>query len=208
VNSTFNLLIRAARTAVFDTGPRVVRWVANPVAANLVAANLTGHSAGGNSGAGAPGDRPARGRVVEAVKSMLDTILVEHPHVQGRQSKTPSVVLDLQPGEYVRVKSMEEITATLDVNNKNRGLMFDVEMVPYCGGTYRVLSRVQRIVNEKTGRMMTLPNACVILDGVVCTGCISSHRLFCPRSIYSYWHEIWLERAESPASCSPGARCR
>jgi hypothetical protein len=203
VNATFNLLIRVARAAVFDVGSRVVRW-----AASSPAAKLPSDPPGGNSGAGAPGDPPARSRFIERVKFVLERILVEYPHVQGRLRKTPSVVLGLQPGEYVRVKSKEEIASTLDVNNRNRGLLFDVEMVPYCGGTYRVRSRVNRMVNEKTGRMVTLPNPCVILDGVVCQGCVSRNRLFCPRSIYSYWHEIWLERAELPASCSTDTGCR
>ena len=45
-------------------------------------------------------------------------------------SKTPTICLNLQPGEWVRVKSYKEILATLDTNNKNRGLYFDAEMVP------------------------------------------------------------------------------
>jgi len=109
-------------------------------------------------------------------------------------AKTPSANLNLQPGEWVRVKSYPEILATLDGNNKNRGLIFDAEMVPYCGRTFRVLKRVKRILNEKTGRMTEFKNPCIILEGVVCESRYSQCRLFCPRSIYSYWREIWLER--------------
>ena len=75
-----------------------------------------------------------------------------------------------------------------------RGLYFDAEMVPYCGRTFRVLKRVKRILNEKTGRMTEFKNPCIILEGVVCESRYSQCRLFCPRSIYSYWREIWLER--------------
>ncbi len=109
-------------------------------------------------------------------------------------SKTPTLILNLQPGEWVRVKSFDEILATLDADNKNRGLYFDAEAVPYCGRTFRVLKRVTRILNEKTGRMMVMKNPCFILDGVVCQSRYSECRLFCPRSIYAYWREIWLER--------------
>ena len=87
-----------------------------------------------------------------------------------------------------------EILATLDLHNKNRGLLFDVEMVPYCGGTFPVLRRVEKIIDERTGKIRNLPNNCIILDGVVCSGCLSENRLFYPRSIYQYWHEIWLSR--------------
>src|SRR5206468_9375981 len=78
--------------------------------------------------------------------------------------------------------------------NSNRGLYFDAEMVPFCGRSFRVLQRVARIVNEKTGRMMEFKNPCIILEGVVCEAKYSECRLFCPRAIYSYWREIWLER--------------
>ena len=108
--------------------------------------------------------------------------------------RTPEVPLNLQPGEWVRVKRYEEILATLDANNRNRGLFFDAEMVPYCGRTFRVLRRVKRIVNEKTGRITEFKNPCIMLEGVVCEARYSECRLFCPRAIYSYWREVWLER--------------
>lgn len=109
---------------------------------------------------------------------------------------TPTGALDLQSGELVRVKSHEEILRTLNIDNKNRGMFWDAEMVPYCAGTYRVLKRVTRIINDKTGRMEDLKNPCIILDTVVCQGRYSECRMFCPRSIYPYWREIWLERVE------------
>jgi hypothetical protein len=40
--------------------------------------------------------------------------------------------------------------------------------------------------------MTRLRNPCIVLEGVVCTA--DYHRL-CPRGIYPYWREIWLERA-------------
>src|SRR5512133_1373290 len=46
--------------------------------------------------------------------------------------------LGLRPGDLVRVRSTEEIAATLDEKGTTRGLFFDWEMIPYCGGTYRV----------------------------------------------------------------------
>jgi hypothetical protein len=111
-----------------------------------------------------------------------------------RGQSTPVESLELQPGELVRIKSHEEILKTLDTGSRNRGLYFDAEEVPYCGKTYRVLRRVERIVNERNGRMRTMKTPCVILDSVVCESRYSECRLFCPRSIYAYWREIWLER--------------
>jgi hypothetical protein len=114
------------------------------------------------------------------------------PVIEGRLRKSPEESLNLKPGELVRVKRKEEILETLDTNNKNRGLSFDVEMLKYCGQTAQVLRRVEKIIDEKTGRMVHMKNPCIILAGVICTA--DYHRL-CPRSIYPYWREIWLERA-------------
>ena len=124
-----------------------------------------------------------------------------HPRSWGRipvDSPTPAERLDLQPGELVRVKNFEAILDTIDQNWKNRGLKWDAEMVPYCGGTYRVRRRVEQIIDEKTGKMLRFKSAAIMLEGVVCRAQYSECRYFCPRSIYSYWREIWLERASAP----------
>jgi hypothetical protein len=106
----------------------------------------------------------------------------------------PFVDLKLQPGDLVRVKTHQEILSTLDRRNKNRGLYFDVEMVPFCGRVYRVRSRVDRFINEKTGRMMSLKTPAVIMEGVFCRSHFSKRRMFCPRGLHSWWREVWLER--------------
>lgn len=113
---------------------------------------------------------------------------------------TPIQTLDLQPGELVRIKPYKDILKSLNTRNRNRGLYFDAEEVPYCGKTYRVLSRVNRIIDERTGKMREMQTPCVILDSVICQSRYSECRLFCPRSIYSYWREIWLERVEPKIS--------
>ena len=117
--------------------------------------------------------------------------------------RTPKTVLDLEPGELVEVRTKEEIMRTLNQGLRHRGLSFDVEMVPYCGRTFRVLRRVEKLIDEKTGTMIRPRNACIVLDGVTCGGCLSRNRMFCPRSIYPYWHESWLKRAATSAG-SPG----
>jgi hypothetical protein len=114
------------------------------------------------------------------------------PYVQGTLSTTPTGELNLAPGELVRVKSLPQILATLDTRNKNRGLLFPPEMVRFCGGTFKVLKRVHRIVDEKNGRMLEFSNPCIVLQNVYCLSEFSRDRVFCPRAIYSYWREIWL----------------
>jgi hypothetical protein len=113
------------------------------------------------------------------------------PFIEGKLRRTPQDTLDLRPGELVRIKSKQEIVRTLDATNRNRGMTFDPEMLKYCGRQARVLRRVERIIDEQTGRMQELRNPCIILEDVICTS--DYHRL-CPRGIYPYWREIWLER--------------
>jgi hypothetical protein len=119
------------------------------------------------------------------------------PGTEGRVpdgQPTPTATLNLQSGELVRVKSHEQILATISKDGKNRGMSWDAELVPYCGGTYRVLRRVTKIIDEKSGKMQEMKYPCIILDSVVCQSRYSGCRMFCPRGIYSWWREIWLER--------------
>ncbi|NRQ32523.1 hypothetical protein HII36_11830 [Nonomuraea sp. NN258] len=104
---------------------------------------------------------------------------------------TPAQTLDLQPGELVRVKSKEEILGTLNADLLNRGMGFEEEMARYCGSTARVQARVDRCIDEKTGRMLHMKNPCIVLEEVVCAGV---HSLNCPREFVPFWREIWLER--------------
>lgn len=117
---------------------------------------------------------------------------------------TPRISLNLQPGELVRVKSYKEILATLDTTGRNRGLGYDAELVPYSGGIYRVRARVDKFIDEKTGVMKTLKTPAIMLEGVCCQARYSAHRMFCPRSIYSWWREIWLERVPKTTPANPG----
>jgi hypothetical protein len=109
---------------------------------------------------------------------------------------TPTGTLDLQPGELVRVRSYQDILVTLDSHHKNQGMSFDAEQVPFCGKVFRVKTRVERFLNEKTGKLTTMKTPAVILEGVWCQSRYSNCRMFCPRAIYSWWRENWLERAK------------
>jgi hypothetical protein len=99
--------------------------------------------------------------------------------------------MNLQPGDLVRVKSYGDILATLDEANKNRGLFFDAELVPFCGREYRVRTRLTDFIDEKTGRMARSRLA-VILEDVWCQSRYSTCRVFCPGA--SIWREAWLEK--------------
>jgi hypothetical protein len=115
--------------------------------------------------------------------------------VKGTLTKTPTGTSDLQPGELVRIKSKAQIVTTLSKDLRNRGLGFEEEMARHCGREARVLRRVDRCIEEGTGRLLHMKNPCIVLEDTVCEGAYNAN---CPRSIYAFWREIWLERVEEP----------
>jgi hypothetical protein len=105
--------------------------------------------------------------------------------------------LDLRPGELVEVRSAEEIGRTLDDTGRHRGLTFTDEMAQHCGKRFRVRRRVERIIDEGTGRMLHFrKTACITLEGVVCTGDRATRVWFCRKDLYPFWREAWLRRVE------------
>ncbi len=121
--------------------------------------------------------------------------------VTGSLTKTPTGHSDLQPGELVRIKSKAEIMKTLTKDLCNRGLGFEEEMARHCGREARVLRRVERCIDEDTGRLLQMKNPCIVLEETVCQGAYSAN---CPRSIFAFWREIWLERVAEPGAPTRG----
>jgi hypothetical protein len=98
-------------------------------------------------------------------------------------------VLNLQPGELVQVKSLEEILKTLDAKGRHRGLVFTPEMKQHCGKQFRVFKRLELMFDEYHKSQRRLKNT-VLLEGNYCTGT----GLGCDRSCFLYWREVWLRR--------------
>ncbi len=117
---------------------------------------------------------------------------------RGDRRTTPTETLNLQLGEWVEVKSLQEITATLDTLGRNRGLHFTPDMRLRCGQRYPVRTRVAKIVAEGTGEVRQLR------DTVILEGAMHFHTYYafggCPRCDYQYWKEIWLRRVSIPTN--------
>lgn len=125
------------------------------------------------------------------------------PHQEvGKPQTDISPPLNLQPGDIVRVKSKQEIAKTLR-KSRNRGLWFDVEMHRFCGGEFRVAKRVETIVDETSGRMLTMKYPCIVLAGVSATG---EYRGLYPQNELIYWREVWLERLSKAPDTASHAR--
>ena len=58
-------------------------------------------------------------------------------------------------------------------------------------------SRVDEIINEKTGEMVKFQNPMHHSRGRHLQWQLSYQRMFSPRHEYIYWREIWLERVET-----------
>jgi len=105
-----------------------------------------------------------------------------------------SEVLNLQPGEWVEVRSAKEIFATLDMQGKLKGLRFTPEMAKFCGKRFKVYKRLDRILLEATGELRKIRTPTVLLEGVFCDG--KAHG-GCDRSCFCFWREAWLKRVTS-----------
>jgi hypothetical protein len=113
-------------------------------------------------------------------------------YARGSNKTTPVESLNLQPGELVEVRSMENIVETLNETAHNRGLWFSPDMRLLCGKQRRVARKIEQLIVDVTGEMRQLRNT-VYLEGSFC-GC--AHVAFggCSRCEFVYWREIWLRR--------------
>lgn len=109
----------------------------------------------------------------------------------------PALSLDLQQGEWVRVRRPDEIRATLDPSGKLGGLAFGGDMVEDCTKIFQVERRVERVMDESAGRIRSVKNT-VTLQGSVC-----DRYLGCARGMPILWREAWLERVGPPGVRKP-----
>jgi hypothetical protein len=98
-------------------------------------------------------------------------------------------IQNLQPGEWVEVKSRDEILSTLDENAKHRGLRFVPEMYDFCGRRFQIFKRVEKICMENTPDVRRITNT-VLLEGGICQG----GGIGCDRACFHFWREVWLRR--------------
>jgi hypothetical protein len=76
-------------------------------------------------------------------------------------------------------------------------------MLHHCKRCYRVLSRVDKPIDDASGWMLLMKTPCNVLDGVDASG---EHLRFCAQHNYAFWREAWLERVEDrrpPVSAAP-----
>ncbi|HSK45715.1 MAG TPA: hypothetical protein VLA83_17695, partial [Candidatus Binatia bacterium] len=91
---------------------------------------------------------------------------------------------------------------------RNRGMYVCHEMTRSCGTVAEVRYRVDRVIEERSGKMREL-NHSVTLENPrgepsLCNECLCYGEMGdCPRGELMYWREIWLERMNAPAQVGP-----
>jgi hypothetical protein len=129
-------------------------------------------------------------RTKRAIIMRLDGLLGS----RGSSAPAPKVgVTKLQAGDLVRVRSREEIEATLNFRGQLRGCKFLEAMVPYCGTTQRVLKPAKRFFDERDHRLKKCKGV-LLLEGAMCQGTAKFGR--CDRSCFYFWREEWLEKVD------------
>jgi hypothetical protein len=109
-------------------------------------------------------------------------------------------VHSLQPGDLVRVRSKDEIQATLNSWNQLKGCSFMEEMLPYCNTRQRVFKRIEKFLDERDYLMKTT-RGIVILEGVFCQG--TKDFGVCDRTCFYFWREEWLEKMDKNSPKTP-----
>lgn len=108
-----------------------------------------------------------------------------------RASRADVVAGGLQAGDLVRVRSREEIQATLNRWNCLKGCCFMEEMWKYCGTTQRVMKPVRQFLDERDYRVKKTKHM-VLLEDLVCVGTVDFGP--CDRSCFFFWREEWLQK--------------
>jgi hypothetical protein len=111
----------------------------------------------------------------------------------------------LRPGDVVQVKSPQEIARTLDAQGFLDGLPFMKEMEAFCGRTFLVHRRLDKIndMRHKTG--LRRVRDAVTLTGVRCSGLDHGG---CQAECQIIWKDVWLSQlaAAHPVEWADPAR--
>jgi hypothetical protein len=129
-------------------------------------------------------------RLIENVLKFLGINKKEHVFIEDPASSL------FKPGDTVRVRSKEEIQATLNHWGQLKGCMFmPEEMSPYCGTIQRVFKPMERFVDERDYHVKKAYGI-VLLERLHCQGTSDYGR--CDRSCFYFWREEWLEKVDIP----------
>ena len=108
-----------------------------------------------------------------------------------KRAKAFSPVSAFVNGDPVRVRSREEILATLDPFGELKGCTFFTEMYNYCGTEQRVFKVMRHFMDERDYRFKKT-RGIILLENIFCRG--NSAFGECDRCCFLFWWEEWLEK--------------
>jgi hypothetical protein len=114
-----------------------------------------------------------------------------------------SVNTKLRAGNWVEVKTPEEIAQTLDADGTLDGLPFMPEMIGFCGKRFRVLNQARKACVEvrPQGPFIDMRefhgHTVWVIEGLRCTGVDHDG---CQRGCLYYWKSAWLRKVEAGGS--------
>ena len=110
---------------------------------------------------------------------------------------------DLCSGDWVRVRSRDEILATLDEQGRLDGMPFMPEMLAYCGKTLKVYKRAHKTCDTINSFGLRKLKRTVHLVESRCDG--SAHG-GCEAACLLFWNEAWLESDTAPGASTQARR--
>jgi hypothetical protein len=115
------------------------------------------------------------------------------PSAPALPASATAQTIALKPGDRVRVRTREEIQATLNPFKELKGCAFLEEMWQYCGTTHRVLKSMERFLDERDYKVKKTRGV-VLLENIICHGTPVFGR--CDRCCFLFWREEWLEKLQ------------
>jgi hypothetical protein len=97
----------------------------------------------------------------------------------------------LNSGDWVRVRTWDEIQPMLDPFKETRGCAFLEDMRKYCGTKQRVLKSMERFLDERDYKVKKVRGV-ILLENVICNGTPTFGQ--CDRCCFLFWREEWLEK--------------
>ncbi len=114
---------------------------------------------------------------------------------EKQTAATQKSAAPVQTGDWVRVRSREEIQSTLDPFKELKGCAFLEEMYQYCNTEQRVLKAMTRFLDERDYKVKKVRGV-ILLENVICRGTPAFGP--CDRCCFLFWREEWLEKIDAP----------
>ncbi|HEX9935149.1 MAG TPA: hypothetical protein VGB38_08135 [bacterium] len=136
-----------------------------------------------------------RKRLIRGVRNRLHLVLhtLRKPFRKQIVTDEADASGEIREGDWVCIRSREEIGETLDGWKFLGGCRFMDEMYAYCGQRHRVFKQVRNILDERTLRMHKSKDL-FILDGLYCKGSWPFKE--CDRCCFFFWKKAWLKKVE------------